>query len=407
MSNVPTSERMTRILLLAFGMMLMLEVLATVRWWGTDGAEEIALGSDLRSFLTAGDMVAGGEAGSLYDLSAQLRWQQRRFPVVQSESSLLVFANPPFVASLFAPFGGRSTAEAYWTVLAINGVLLALSLSLLWILLDGMSPVTRLAFVAGAVSFLPVWTNLWQAQLSYPLLVGVLGAALAFRNRSDVAAGLCLSLLLVKPQLLLLPVLFLLLQRRARALAGVALGGLVIFGVGWRAGGFEALGEWAQLGRHLLDVGDAYGIHPRHMVTVRGAIHTTLGTNDFAAVRLPWVLITLGSVCALIGLWRRPLAQRAFELQLGGAIVAALLLSPHGYPHDLVVTIPAAVALSRAALESPTGRWAPFALGAVLLLWFVAWLAGDRLPHAANVPILVAVLGLLAWASHPEPAHRT
>ena len=239
--------------LLAFGMILVVEVIATVHSFARDGIEEVEAGSDLRAFLTSADMVRAGDAESLYDLDLQFVYQQRRFPELPHRQALLVFAHPPFVAAAFGVLGGVSTHRAYWMGLGLNGVALIAALALLWHLLKEHDVFSRIVLLAGVVSFLPVWPNLWLGQLSCWLLLAIVVSLLAFGARRDCMAGLTLSLLACKPYLLVAPALLLILQRKHRALAGVALGICVALLLGLMVAGAHGILAWLELGGHWRD----------------------------------------------------------------------------------------------------------------------------------------------------------
>jgi hypothetical protein len=395
--------------LLAFGMILVVEVLATVHSFTRDGIEEVAAGSDLRAFLTTADMLKAGDAEALYDLDLQFAYQQRRFPQLQHPHALLVFAHPPFVAAAVGFLGGVPTHTAYWMGLGLNGVALVVALLLVSRVLREHDAFSRTVLLAGVVSFLPVWPNLWLGQLSCWLLLAILVGWLAFRTNRDLLAGLSLSLLVCKPYLLVVPVLFLVIQRRHRALAGVGLGICLAFLLSLMVAGTHGILAWLELGRHLMGAGDVYGIHPRHMYTLRSGIHVLMQTDAFAPVRLPWLLGSVAGLIALAWYWRNPIESGAFRLQLGVAVAAALVIAPHAYQHDLVLAVPLAIGVSAAALEGLPSRWAVATLATAALLWFSPWLVGDWIPPAAVVFVLVGLAGLgvqvsrrAAPASAPE-----
>jgi hypothetical protein len=248
--------------------------------------------------------------------------------------------------------------------------------------------------ILGAASFLPMWTALWQGQLSLVVLLGVVCSALAFRGGRDVLAGLSLSLLLCKPHLIGVPVLFLLLQGRHRALLGLALGAGAAALVSLATVGPGGVTAWMALGRELMDIGDLYGIHPRRMYTLRSLLHLLMRSDGLGPVLLPWVAgsVLLLATCAWF--WRKPLAGARFGLALGASIVVGLLISPHGYKHDLVLAAPAALALAVAAIDLRPHRSSRWALAAVGLFWAIPWVAGDPLPPPAVVPVLLLLSGL-------------
>jgi Glycosyltransferase family 87 len=378
--------------------MVVVEGVGIAAMVGSRGVEGFVLVADLRAFLGAADMAAAGAWDSLYDLDAQVAWQQRRFPSVD-RSTLLVFANPPFVARLLEPLAGRSTSAAYGLVLVANLLLLLASLRLVYGALDGLEPAARRLLLLGILSFVPVSVALMQGQLSPLLLLGVTGGWVALRRGRGLRGGLALSLLLVKPQLLAIPALFLVAHRRGWALLGLTGGSLLWFGLGVSGAGLDGHRAWARLGSALVEGGHAYGIDPKRMYTLRSALHVLAGSDAFDAVRGPWLAGSLAVVAALLWTWRRPASERAFDLRYGATLVASVLLSLHAYVHDLVILIPAAAALAAAALEDDEGPWKRFALSAVGALWLGPGVAGVLVPAGAMVLVLAALLVALMWGS--------
>ena len=386
-----------RIVLVMFVAALLIELAATF-WTGLRvPPETMAEGSDLRSYLTAADILSAGKGTALYDLETQLTYQRARFPEV-APGSLLVFANPPFVAGALVPLSHLRIGTAYLVVLTLNALLLCMCFGLIALRHSETGSLSTRLAVLGVLSFLPTWTTLWQAQLSLPLLVGVLGAVAAFARGRDWLGGLCLSLLLLKPQLLPLPVLFLVMQRRWTAVGGVAFGGAGAVLVSLALAGAEGLIGWTRLGELLVTVGDEFGIHPRRMVTLRGALHAIAATDSFAPVRLPWAWLS-GAAVALLGWrWRRPVHGPAFGLQLGVAVAAGVVLSLHAYRHDLVLMIPVALAFARAVATPGRTRSRTLLVGLPLLVWAFPWTLGTPLPEPAIVPLLVGFIATAALA---------
>jgi hypothetical protein len=380
-------------------MILAVEIVGTARSIASQGAGEFAARSDLRSFLTAADMMASGNAEALYDLDAQLEWQRRRFPEVTDLTALLVFASPPFLAPALEPFASGSTPRAFWIAIAINGVLLVANLALLALLLGRHPPSVQVTLLVAAASFLPMWTALWQGQLSLVLLLGAVCCGLAFRGGYDFLAGLSLSVLLCKPHLLSVPLLFLLLQRRGRALLGAAVGIGIASLLSVLAVGTDGVLAWLALGRELLEGGDLYGIHPRSMCTLRSLLHLTAKTDALGPVLVPWIIGSLLVLAASTWLWRGPLSGARFRLALGTSFVLALVLGPHGYPHDLVLAVPAALGLAAAAIEDQSNGPARWGLAASALLWLTPWVAGASLPPPTTAAVLLLLSGLGLWAA--------
>jgi hypothetical protein len=358
---------------------------------------------DLRAFLAAADLEAG-EGHALYALDRQLEAQHRRFPEVARPDDLYVFAKPPFAAVVLRPLAGLSNRAAFLVVLAANGILFAACLALLWRLGSAIPPAQRVLLVAGVASFVPAWGALWQGQLSFVLLLALLGAWACDRRGRDLSTGACLALLALKPHLLLAPALLLGARRRWKALAGLAGGVGALAVLGLPAGGLAGLGAWSELARYLVSAGDAYGIHPRRMYTLRAALQVLAGSDDVEAVRWIWLPLSGLLAAALAFAWHasRGEAARRRSADWGLVGLAALLLGPHGYLHDTLLVVPAAAAVVELAPSAGSGWSGHLALAALGLAWATPFsLLVSAVPSTlVVVPVLLMLGALLAWLAH-------
>jgi len=384
------------------------------------GVEGLARQGDLRAFLTAADVLAGPFRGGLYDLDQQFQTQRQRFPDLEHRGQLLAFANPPFVAVLLSPLAGLSTRDAALAVAAFNLALLGLCCWMLSLLLADRPKSQRLGVMLGLLGFLPLWVCLWQGQLSLVLLAAALGFLLGLRRGWDFTAGMALAGLLVKPQLLPLPLLLLLVQGRGKAIAGLALGSAGAFALGMLAGP-SASEQWVSLGTTLVEGGGHSGLYPGRMFTIRSALFGILGLEQAAVVQKGWLAAVVVVTAMLWAGWRNTPRGSVGQASSGrhethptswapGAPVAmaltgALLVSPHAYTHDLLLLVPAAAVLARQAIDraamtagSVRGQRGPAAFLAGLAgLWLLPWLPliGPMPPGLAAVAVLGLVLTLL------------
>jgi hypothetical protein len=178
------------------------------------------------------------------------------------------------------------------------------------------------------------------------IAVGVMEAWFDLARGNDGRAGLWLALGLLKPHLILFPVLVLLLWRRWRAFAAFAGVAAVLMLVS-----LGELGNWIpSYLRFLVEcnkLGAAASIYPTAMENWR-AVLVTFGAPD--GVLGPTLL---GLACAAVAAWvcwkfdpgaGNTLAdERIVRAQVawGIAIVLGLVSAPHLYLHDWVVAVPA------------------------------------------------------------------
>lgn len=228
---------------------------------------------------------------------------------------------------------------------------------------------------------------LWIGQVT-PLAVALLvGGWVAARRGRDAWAGLLLGLATFKPQLVLLPLVWLLLERRAKALAVAA--------------GVSAACAVPGLG--LVDPLGVLGLWLRAVPTYQADAANRLGSeyvvgmpSGLAVLGLPmpplWTLPLLG-VLLTVGLWLR--RQWLDEDDVLAWLVVVQCLGVWVHSNDLVLLVPLAAALWR-RLAVRRELW-PFGAAGLAALYFP-----QRIVRHAGWPPLhhwrTLVVGLAAVA---------
>jgi hypothetical protein len=247
------------------------------------------------------------------------------------------------------------------------------------------------------------------------------------RRERETMAGLALTLALVKPQLLIVPLLVLIYTRRWRTLGtfATAAAGLALL-VTPLLGGFGWVGQYLGL---LVNVAGATAdtsiIQPPLMENLRG-FFTLLATQIDPTVRLsgaaPWVgpltvlasLLVLGALALAwrgrdAALWRRD--PGGWDARWAATLLAALLVNPHGLPYELTLWLLAGALIGRAAREggAPDPRLAAallatgYVAGTLALLLVALW---PGWPLHLGVVFMLAAVALLCRprASAAAPA---
>jgi len=299
--------------------------------------------ADFRAFLTAADMVKGGDAEYLYDLSHQIKWQAvrfgDRFPI--NEKTLLAFVYPPWIATLLMPLGEIPTPVAYLIMLLFNIAVLTGCTILIKLLVQEHTDVPW-AFILLFIAFPPVFWTLVQGQFSLWLLLGFLGCWYGIYKNSQIIAGLALGLLLIKPYLLIFPCLYIIFTKRWRVLAGLSIAGIFFALLSLPVGGWNAFKAWISLSKIISQTQGLYGIHPESMHTIRGVVNFLKGPLMITEVTFWWAVAagTIAIIC-IHTIWY---ASREKEKTLDStwAIIAlgALLVAPHANLHDLTLLVP-------------------------------------------------------------------
>jgi len=291
--------------------------------------------SDFSCFYRAGRMVIAGDGAKIYDLEAQLAYDQRlgtTFVDGQGQQFSLPFVFPPYTLALFAPLSclPYRAAELVWYVANV-GMLLALPFLLPRRV--GSSDKAIAAGLLAPVLFIPAVLALMQGQTSILLLLLFAMAFATLAEGQEIAAGFILAFAMLKPQLMLTVLLALVIWRRWRTLAamfwtGIALLGLSAAIVGWRSTVDypRALREFNHLS------GALGGEHPESMPNLRGTIHILLPRWPEAAVIGITVALSILLLTILAVLLRQSPALSRSSYSL--VVVTACLLSYHAYLHD-------------------------------------------------------------------------
>ena len=339
-------------------------------------------GADFLEFYTAGRLVLSGRAERLYDLPLQA---QVEHAITGGEwRGFHGFLNPPFFALPFVPLAllPYRVAFACWTVL---GVVLALATPRL---------TGRPRAWPWVLAFVPAFASVSFGQNALPSLFLLAGThALLVRGR-DGSAGLVLGLLLYKPQLVGVVALALLLERRWRAVAGVAASGAALT-VAALAVSPAAVVAWTRLGRTLVAMPTFAGFPTWNMHSLPAFFLLLLPSHEPAAR----ILGALASIAVLV--WMRRTQPRYAPATLSRwfavAVAATVLASPHLFLYDLTLLVLPALLCWPATDDD---AWA----GGAALVWVATVFSGPIVramqtlvgpAFQLSVPVILAVAAAL------------
>jgi hypothetical protein len=302
--------------------------------------------------------------------------------------------NPPFVAGLMQPLTllPYGVAQAVWFV--ASALVVALSIALLWPDLRKLRGRWALTFALAAIASYPVYMSLLYGQLSpLVLLAWVLSYRLGVKGH-PVASGLALSLSLIKPQLAVVPLLYLIVTGRWRTLAGfaggatalaclsVALAGPYVAFVGYPAFLLESLRWHQEFGVNRIDM---FGWHAFIMRSLPG--------SDAAVDTLLAAALSAATLVAAAIVWRRQPRLEDIWAPVLAIGAAAILVSPHVHTHDLLILMLPAALLAAHRRDAVSVAAAALLLFAVPMAMIGVNLATPML--AAALAIVVAdVLGV-------------
>ena len=188
--------------------------------------------SNFTFFWLAGRMVLEGE--SPYDEAQYLaghetygiKWQPNK-----------IFPYPLPLAILCVPLGLMSLPTAYITWQVLTLVIIAISIFILLSRWPGPAPRMLLVPTFASMFFFgPVYLTLHTGSVGALALISILGAIVLLEKDKPLAAGMLLSLTMLKPPqgltILILAGIWFLAQKNWKAIWGVAIGGVALLVIG-------------------------------------------------------------------------------------------------------------------------------------------------------------------------------
>ena len=362
---------------------------------------------DFLAFYAAGKLVLEGRPSELYDAGALTAIQRSVIPFPVGANGYMPFINPPFAAVAFAPIAAlpAQLARVAWAALSLAMLVLAG----LWM----ARPLPVLQRVATtllvALSF-PAYHSLAEGQWSAAMLLAGVAALWAARRGSWGLAGLFLAAWWLKPQLVLLPLVALALDRRWTAVGWTVLGGVALVVASLP---FVGVGIYLQYAGYLVAVGLSHfnGAGAVARSVWQGDLATTEGLNGLFVGYLGQAQVTLVDVLwgvlsiALVLLWlvaawfERP----RFDSLPGRRMIAAgigivLLVNPNLFIQDTVLVF----LLLPALWPLPAGTYWRETIGMAILA-AVVLLDQPLGTHLFTLALLAIVVALCASAIASSP----
>ncbi len=285
--------------------------------------------TDLRAFYGAGVLVRQGDAAQIYSDASEEVSQQLIF---KDHSRTLHFLYPAFAALLFEPLAYFSYSAALMFVWMCDlGCIVTTAY-----LLSEESPRRLWATLQTTAIFLccfPSAIALMQGQITFLLLLIYTSFHVLEKRGFYLAAGLVLSLGLIKFQFVLPVLVLYLCWRKYKVVIGFLLGALPLGVVSMSLTGVRGLQSYAirmhQLSNatllHPAAAHLQYGIRTGIEPNLHGLLLLFVGSTTHTV----WLTIALSIVTMVWCARRRP--------SLVVALPAGLLLSYHMQPYDLVL----------------------------------------------------------------------
>jgi hypothetical protein len=330
-----TSAKYRRGLLIGF--LAGLVMIHGLIWWRSH--RELRAGyQDFAAFYTAGKLVSEGKGSQLYDDDLQYRTQLEFAPGVDIRQGPMRYIHPPLEAVVFVPFAKLPYFEAYLLWSFLNLIVLGLAVLVLRSHLPGLRAQPALWWLVGP-GFFPAFLALIQGQDILPLLLLYALAWTAMKRHSDFTAGCWFGLGLFRFHLVL-PFLFVLaLRKRWRLLGGSAAMAMLMALLSVAVIGWKAALAYPAYSLHLANqVGTGVNT-PEHMPNLRGLLYVLLPSGKSHLLLFAVVALSLVMLWVTAKVWRSSDEPGLFSLRFSLALIAALLVSYHGYDYDLSLAL--------------------------------------------------------------------
>lgn len=356
------------------------------------------LGGDFAQFYAAGKILNQFDASRLYDLDLEVKLQHQAVPATAADQ-MLVFASAPFLAQILRPFAALPYAWAYVAWLLFSMALYSFGVVLL-IRSTALSAQQRITGFLLGISCMPFLLETWiGGQISVIGFFAItLFVFLRARNRK-FWAGMALSLALLKPTLVAIPILMLLCGRRWRMLGGAVAGAAALALVSIQTVGIRGCISWLETLQFYgkLTTGPASALRRNKYVDAGSFFHLLLG-NASTIAQVLGILAAVAGIAVLGAAWWRSaawsLASR--DLLWAATFAGALVTNVYTPIYDTVLLAPA-VALASGVMLHWAGRERNTFAGWLVLLYMVPWLTQSFAEFLRFQPFTLVLAGFAWW----------
>ncbi len=299
----------------------------------------------------------------IYDLDLQRQLFYQLHPAGDVFDWRRYFVSVPPVAWLVTPFSLFPIVPAFWAFTSLSAVAFVVCG---WLAAPGRGLAKVALFLTAACTY-PVLIAIQTGQVTPLIAAATLLAWWLARRGMQVAAGIALVAVVLKPQVAILVAPAMLIAGQRRLFVTWLVGAAVLAAL-----------SVATLGGHGLD-----------------ALRGVLSAEEGRPANLVWTLaglvgpgtaaIVMEVGCAALAFWAAWRARGSLELAMVAGIVGSLLAAPYHNPSNFAILAPATWLYVRAGI--PVWHWAWLALGLL-----ATYLAAGFGPYM----VLVFTLGWLA-----------
>lgn len=358
--------------------------------------------------------VAEGHGPELYNDG--LQWALTNAAISPyHRSTLLPYIYPAYVAVLLSPLGKLSLVNAFFVWTGIN-LLAAVWVTVRLVGFSSSLPQLKIPVLVAVLGWMPLQLTISMGQVGMLSTLALIETLLSLLAHKPWKAGCWLALGLVKPHLILIPVLTLLIWQCWPTLASFVVIGLVTLGLSFAKAGFW-LGDYLRFLSEFYQKGKEFSYYPFAMQNWRGLVYALLRTNQSVAAYLLLGALSAASIVLVVMLcarrkdhavwWRRTRSFPSHWKQVFSiSILLGPLVSPYLYFHDWVIALPALIILFLATVNSggedkPGQRLAIFLRWLIALSPFVCFAVEFQIwPSASRIQLMPWYMGLLTTVAY-------
>jgi len=361
------------------------------------------VGLDYRTFLTSAQIARQEGFSRIYNLETQREYQfiiYESYRTTQGDTIPFDTVPTPYLPifivpfMLFLPFSPHIGFILYTLISA--GAYVAFTY---WLLRNFRFKRERKWVILGAFVSSAMFYNLFFGQVN-TFLYATMGLFLISQLRGkDILSGLWLACWLIKPQILILIIPWLLINRKFKTLAGFAIGSTLVVsvstilaGTGWFHSWFELLVRYP---------GGLATTNPQAMINWRSL---ALNLKAILPGSLAWTIAILGmagTAFLAISTWKKYYTNEQLALSLVCNYAATCLITWHAHVHITLPVLVPLIFLLCCEKNFSYKMWSivigiPF-LGSIAALLLQKWLAANNF-DLVSLSVFCIIMYLVVWS---------
>jgi hypothetical protein len=318
----------------------------SIGMWIRIGQEHLFFMSDFGSLYTSFVDMRAAIFGKISEINLHAIYQHGLLGGINLSGGIYPLQYPPIIALVFSPlsFLPFNLAFIIWTIIEVG--LLIWLIYLFDRLFSEWSRQERLVLIVTLLAFFPLTETILTGQFSLFLSICLVQVFLSMKNNRPIHAGIWMALLLIKPQMVLIPGLMLLNKRFWRGAVSAALTYIALLIFTSLLFGLEPWIKYFQLLVNMNINYKSFSFIPEIEYTLKGMLTKILVNSQSSTVTLLSNIALLLGMGFVLYLWltRMPTTLPRLKLFFAFTLVISVLLSLHIYNHDdLVLVLPTAL----------------------------------------------------------------